>query len=562
MTPSMSSSVSGSAPKKSLSQLIRLRDAKRETLSRLFEEKKKIMQRMKAMNDELLELDDEIEALEDQRELQKISPQQTPMIREVKPEPVASNPSPTQELPLTMNPDEILTEPTNRSPMRHDDEILTDPLTWMSPAGKTTVPEFQPGISVPQEKKRSAAPPEDDIEDYYYDSGNDHADGPPMNHSSIVESSNDDNNNTVDYNQSNAARLRPLHLENVSRTKPASSNHPTGIIDNFFNPSRDRNNPQHTSSAASSCPYSTHDIYQTLRQSFRLQSFRENQLEIIQSTLSGRDNFVLMKTGGGKSLLYQLPAVLESPKITVVVSPLLSLIQDQEDQMNAFVRNSCVSFTSGMGQGQHNENWKRVRDVGGGIMMILVTPERVFKSGKLKSEMQNLDEQNRLGRFVIDECHCACQWGHDFRPDYAKLQVLRQHFPNIPILAVTATASEQVRKECVQIFQLSADHSFFRSTADRPNLKYQVRPKEAKVIQDMAEFINSKHPRAAGIVYTYSRKDADTVASELCDEGIIAESYHSDVSPTRKRAIHQSWMKNRTQVVVATIAFGLGINKP
>jgi len=514
------------------------------------------------MNDELLELDDEIETLEEQRELRKISPQQTPMIREVKPEPLASNPSQTQELPLTMNPDEILTEPTNTSPMRHDDEILTDPLTWTSPAGKTAVPEFQPGFPQQQEKKRFAAPPEDDIDDYYYDSGNDHADGPPINHSSIVESSNGDNDNTINYNQSNAARLRPIHLENVSRPKPTSSNHPTEIIDNFFNPSRERNNPQHASSAASSCPYSTHDIYQTLRQSFRLQSFRENQLEIIQSTLSGRDNFVLMKTGGGKSLLYQLPAVLESPKITVVVSPLLSLIQDQEDQMNGFVRNSCVSFTSGIGQGQHNENWKRVRDVGGGIMMILVTPERVFKSGKLKSELQNLDEQNRLGRFVIDECHCACQWGHDFRPDYAKLRVLRQHFPHIPILAVTATASEQVRKECVQIFQLSADHSFFRSTADRPNLKYQVRPKESNVIQDMAEFIKGKHPRAAGIVYTYSRKDADTVASELCDEGIIAESYHSDVSPTRKRAIHQSWMKNRTQVVVATIAFGLGINKP
>eukprot|EP00536_Pseudo-nitzschia_multiseries_P010940 jgi/Psemu1/204581/e_gw1.352.66.1 len=344
-----------------------------------------------------------------------------------------------------------------------------------------------------------------------------------------------------------------------------------GPLDNFVirsprRPKKTDNDPnqQHrcTPTTASSCPYSKHDIHQALRQSFRLQSFRENQFEIIQSTLSGKDTFVLMKTGGGKSLLYQLPAVLESPKVTVVVSPLLSLIQDQEDQMNAFVQNSCVSFTSGMGNAQHTENWKRVRSVTGGIVMILVTPERVFKSTKLRSELQRLDEQNRLGRFVIDECHCACQWGHDFRPDYAKLQVLRNYFPHVPIMAVTATASEDVKKDCIQIFKLSRDHAFFRSTANRPNLAYQVRPKQTNVITDMVNFVKSKHPRSAGIVYTYSRKDADTVASDLCGHGIVAESYHSDVTPARKWAIHQSWMANRTQVVVATIAFGLGINKP
>lgn len=417
MPPSVPSPAPGSASggnaKKSLSQLIRLRDAKRQTLSQLFEEKKRIMQRMKVMNDELMDLDDEIEALEEQRDQQRmrnnISPQ-PPSMLEVKPEPVTSNQSP-QRFPATQNPDEILTEPTQNSPMRnYDDEILTEPT--QTQAGAASPPVFQSSFSAsnPQKKQRSA--PEDDIEDYYYDDGDDHAVGPPVNHSSIIESNNN-NGDSMNHSGSNEARLRPLHLESVPGPKSAPSNYPqtTGTIDNFFNPNGNKQgNPHHaSSSAASSCPYSTHDIHQCLRQSFRLQSFRENQLEIIKSTLSGRDNFVLMKTGGGKSLLYQLPAVLESPKITVVVSPLLSLIQDQEDQMNSFVRNSCVSFTSGMGTGQHNENWKRVRDVGGGIMMILVTPERVFKSGKLKSELQNLDEQNRLGRFVIDECHCACQ---------------------------------------------------------------------------------------------------------------------------------------------------------
>jgi superfamily II DNA helicase RecQ len=198
--------------------------------------------------------------------------------------------------------------------------------------------------------------------------------------------------------------------------------------------------------------------------------------------------------------------------------------------MNQFVRNSCVSFTSGMGAAVHTANWNRVRDPDGGVAMILVTPEMVSKSNKLKAEMQKLEEQNRLGRFVIDECHCACQWGHDFRPDYTKLSVLRQHFPQVPILAVTATASEQVRRECVQIFGLTRDYAFFRSSADRPNLTYQVRPKESAndVVADMCSFIHDRHPQSAGIVYTYSKKDADTVADQLCLHGIIAESYHSE----------------------------------
>lgn len=580
MSPSVPFSSLGSVPgdhmsdpKRSLSQLIQLRDTKRETLSLLFEEKKKIMGRMKVMNDELLELDDKIEALEEkrdqQRQLQKFSlPSKSPLLR-VKSELASPNENPNSNgrspsqmtQPFTMNPDEVLTEPNQTSPTRDqcDDEQLTDPLTWTQVETPADVPSHiskSASIVDKQQQKQRVAPPNNDgIDDYYYDSNDDYPNGAPVNYSSIIENNTDDMN----FIRTKSTKLPSLRFENVQGPKPAASNQER--CRNNMNESNQQLASVSTSGALS-CPYSRHDIFQTLRQSFSLQNFRENQFEIIQSTLSGKDNFVLMKTGGGKSLLYQLPAVLESPKVTVVVSPLLSLIQDQEEQMNAFVRNSCVSFTSGMGVGQHNENWNRVRDVSGGIMMILVTPERVFKSGKLKSELQNLDEQNRLGRFVIDECHCACQWGHDFRPDYAKLRVLRQHFPHIPILAVTATASEQVRKECVQIFQLSRDHAFFRSTADRPNLIYQVRPKESKVTEEMAHFIKQKHSGSAGIVYTYSRKDADTVASELCEQGIIAESYHSDVSPTRKKSIHQSWMRNRTQVVVATIAFGLGINKP
>eukprot|EP00537_Pseudo-nitzschia_pungens_P005548 CAMPEP_0172365214 /NCGR_PEP_ID=MMETSP1060-20121228/8174_1 /TAXON_ID=37318 /ORGANISM="Pseudo-nitzschia pungens, Strain cf. cingulata" /LENGTH=941 /DNA_ID=CAMNT_0013088429 /DNA_START=66 /DNA_END=2888 /DNA_ORIENTATION=+ len=566
-----SGAVSGKKRKAtSLSQLIQLRDSKRETLSRLFEEKKKIMERMKLMNDELIELDDEIETLEEARDQRRLSRSTTnvtshatsPVPFQVKSEPNAESDATDVAGPsMTMNPDEVLTEPTQSYSPAHEEydnsEQLTDPLTWTQAENATNDNQAATTASlstampnaVPQHQQHLHSPPHQDDDDEDIE---EHHNGSTSNH----------------QDRESESHAQPKLVAASTPQRKSSS----GPLDNFVirSPRRPNNNDHNTkqqypstpTTASSSCPYSKHDIHQTLRQSFRLQFFRENQFEIIQSTLSGKDTFVLMKTGGGKSLLYQLPAILESPKVTVVVSPLLSLIQDQEDQMNAFVRDSCVSFTSGMGTAQHTENWKRVRDVTGGVVMILVTPERVFKSGKLKSELQNLYEQNRLGRFVIDECHCACQWGHDFRPDYAKLQVLRSFFPHVPIMAVTATASEDVKKDCMQIFQLSKDYAFFRSTANRPNLAYQVRPKQSNVIEDMVNFIKSKHPRSAGIVYTYSRKDADTVAFDLCEHGIVAESYHSDVTPARKWAIHQSWMANQTQVVVATIAFGLGINKP
>lgn len=575
MPPPSSSSASARKKNKSLPQLIRERNTKRETLSNLFEEKKRIMELMKTMNEKLLELDDDIDALEEAREQKQGQSHQ----RKISPQPHPSQvKSDTISTILTQNPDEVLSEPLpstqTKSQIQYDNEQLTDPLTWTQveegrtePAATSMVAQHEQR----QQQEQDPVPQDYHDDDYYLD--DDDTIGSRVNNS----------NNSIDTNSNKknnaSSKLPPLQFETVDGPKPAASKQrikATGTLDSFLirTGSINRQNtstPAALSSSSSSvmkrtnnndCPYSRHDIQQTLKQSFRLQNFRENQSEIIQSTLSGKDCFVLMKTGGGKSLLYQLPAVLEFPKVTLVVSPLLSLIQDQEDQMNEFVRNSCVSFTSGMGINEHNENWKKVRDVNSGVMMVIVTPERVFKSNKLKSELQKLEEQNRLGRFVIDECHCACQWGHDFRPDYAKLQVLRQHFPQVPILAVTATASEKVRQECVQIFQLSRNYAFFRSTADRPNLAYQIRSKDTNAIQDMADFIKEKHPRSAGIVYTYSRKDADNIACELCEQGIVAEAYHSEVIAKRKKTIHQSWMKNRTQVVVATIAFGLGINKP
>jgi ATP-dependent DNA helicase Q1 len=235
--------------------------------------------------------------------------------------------------------------------------------------------------------------------------------------------------------------------------------------------------------------------------------------------------------------------------------------------MNAFVPGSAFSFTSGLAGGntEHTRRWNLVRDPQAGVCLVFVTPEKVSKSNRLQNELQKLFDAGRLGRIVIDEAHCASQWGHDFRPDYAQLGILKSHFPSIPIIAVTATASDKVREDVCRILRVGTNYRFFRSTAHRPNLHYSIRHKrdgKDSIVTDMAAFIKEHHPRHAGIVYTFSRKDADVVANSLCDLGIVARSYHSDVTPKNKELIHRSWMRNETQVVVATIAFGLGINKP
>jgi hypothetical protein len=254
----------------------------------------------------------------------------------------------TEQQPLTMNPEEILPE--------------------------------EPSAASFAARKPPAAPLTIDDDD---DDDNDNGD--PITQQIVVDSSPEAA--VARRPPPQRASLAPLFLQN---NHPSSSTAPR---------------------PACECPFTTDQITQVLRSTFQIQNFREHQLEIIQTTTSGQDCFVIMRTGGGKSLTYQLPVILERPKITLVISPLLSLIQDQQEQMNQFLPNCCVSFTSGMGAAEHTENWKRVRDPNGGVGMILVTPEKVHKSNKLRSELEKLFEQDRLARFVIDECHCACQWG-------------------------------------------------------------------------------------------------------------------------------------------------------
>ncbi|RFU74891.1 bloom syndrome [Trichoderma arundinaceum] len=309
------------------------------------------------------------------------------------------------------------------------------------------------------------------------------------------------------------------------------------------------------------------DVQKTLKDRFRMKGFRHNQLEAINATLAGDDAFVLMPTGGGKSLCYQLPAVIKSGRtrgVTLVISPLLSLMQDQVDHMKA-LGIQAVAFNS-----ECSPEYKRQvmsafneRNPEHFIELLYVTPEMASKSPQFLSAMQNLYRRKKFARFVIDEAHCVSQWGHDFRPDYKTLGQLRSQFPQVPVMALTATATQNVIVDIKHNLGM-INCQVFSQSFNRPNLYYEVRPKSSNPVatQQIAALINSKYQNVTGIVYTISRKQAEDVAQKLSDNGITARHYHAAISPTEKVEVQTAWQKGQVKVVVATIAFGMGIDKP
>lgn len=292
-------------------------------------------------------------------------------------------------------------------------------------------------------------------------------------------------------------------------------------------------------------------MIQTLKTYFGYESFRPLQEEIIQNLLDRKDSLVLMPTGGGKSICYQLPALL-CEGTAVVVSPLISLMKDQVETLRA--NGIAAGALNSSNDETENANLRRAC-IEGKLKLLYISPE------KLITEIDYLLRDMHLSLFAIDEAHCISQWGHDFRPEYAQMGILHQVFPHIPIIALTATADKITREDIIRQLHLT-DPKVFISSFDRPNLSLAVKRgyQQKEKSRTILEFID-RHAGECGIIYCMSRSKTETVAQMLQKHGIRCGVYHAGLSTQQRDATQDDFINDRIQVVCATIAFGMGIDK-
>jgi ATP-dependent DNA helicase RecQ len=284
---------------------------------------------------------------------------------------------------------------------------------------------------------------------------------------------------------------------------------------------------------------------------FGYPSFRGSQAEIIDLMVQGGDALVLMPTGGGKSLCYQIPAMLRDG-VGVVISPLIALMQDQVDALaEVGVRAAFLNSTQSFEESVRTE--RRVRN--GELDLLYVAPERL-----LTSRCLDLLEASKIALFAIDEAHCVSQWGHDFRPEYIKLSILHERFPSVPRIALTATADHQTRAEIAKRLQLDNARQFI-SSFDRPNIRYRIVEK-ANGRNQLLDFIEGEHAGDAGIVYCLSRKKVEETAEFLNANGVTALPYHAGMEIATRTKNQARFLREDGIVMTATIAFGMGIDKP
>ncbi len=292
------------------------------------------------------------------------------------------------------------------------------------------------------------------------------------------------------------------------------------------------------------------DLTGALKRHFGYSAFRPLQEEIVGDALAGRDVFALLPTGGGKSLCFQLPALLRDG-LTIVVSPLISLMKDQVDALqtsgiaatflnSALDRQEAIARLRGLHQGEYR--------------LLYVAPERLMLETFLDKAATW-----KIAQIAIDEAHCISEWGHDFRPEYRELKKLRKHFPDVPIMALTATATERVRKDIVDQLHLD-DARCYVASFNRPNLTYRVVPKSSPYEQVLT--LVRARSNESGIVYCASRKTADRLAAKLSGNGIKAKPYHAGLEAAERTKHQELFLRDDVRVITATIAFGMGINKP